>query len=55
MDIELKGIGNDVTVKSVALTGSPEKIRFSGEAEGESIKLNIPMAKKQDGVYTGLT
>ena len=53
MDIELKGIGNDVTVKSVALTGSPEKIRFSGEAEGESIKLNIPMAKKQDGVYTG--
>ena len=53
MDIELKGIGNDVTVKSVALTGSPKKIRFSGEAEGESIKLNIPMAKKQDGVYTG--
>ena len=53
MDIELKGIGNDETVKSVALTGTPEKIRFSGEAEGESIKLNIPMAKKQDGVYTG--
>ena len=53
MDIELKGIGNDVTVKSVALTGSPEKIRFNGEAEGESVKLNIPMAKKQDGVYVG--
>lgn len=53
MDIELKGIGNDVTVKSVALTGSPKKIRFNGEAEGESVKLNIPMAKKQDGVYVG--
>lgn len=53
IDIELKGIGNDVTVKSVALTGSPKKIRFNGEAEGESIKLNIPMAKKLDGVYAG--
>lgn len=42
MDIELKGIGNDVTVKSVALTGSPKKIRFQRRSRRRKRQAEYP-------------
>lgn len=50
MDINVRGLKSGVTLKSVALLGSPETVRFDGSAVGDAVRLEIPVSDWEEGM-----
>ncbi len=48
MDVNVKGLKSGVELKSVTLLGSPETIRFDGSAEGNPVRLKVPMSNTEE-------
>lgn len=53
MEINVNGVPREASLESVVLAGSPKQVRFSGEAVGECVSLDVPMSRDETGKYFG--